>query len=172
MIHPIRAQFKPTPSDYVKATLAFYFTQRSILVLTAVSILFFIMAVPYSLVQWARGSNIAIFILAIALGFILIAAATVVAPLMRVRKVVDQNETMRAETVWSITNNRMELRNRFEKTDLEWELFDRLIDTRQYFLLVYAGNKRQFTFLPKHAFSSADERERFKRMANENLANR
>jgi len=172
MSQSIRAQFKPTPSDYVKATLAFYFTQRSILLLTAVSILFFVLAVPYSLVQWAHGSNIAIFILAIALGFLLIGAATVAAPLMRVRKMVDHDETMRAETVWSIKNDRIELRNRFEKTDLTWEMFDRLIDTRQYFLLVYADNKRQFTFLPKHAFSTAQERERFKVMARERIVNR
>ncbi len=172
MFQPIKVRFKPTPSDYVKATLAFYFTQRSILLLTAISILFAVLAVPYSLVQWARGSNIALFILAIVFGFLLIAAATVAVPLLRVRKVVDKDETMRAETVWSITNDRIELRNRFEKIDLEWETFDRLIDTRQYFLLVYAGNKRQFAFLPKHAFSSADDRERFRRMANENLTNR
>lgn len=172
MSQSIRAQFKPTPSDYVKTTLAFYFTQRSILLLTAISILFAVLAVPYSLVQWARGSNIALFILAIVFGFLLIAAATVAAPLLRVRRMVDKDETMRAETVWSITNDRIELRNRFEKTDLAWELFDRLIDTRQYFLLVYAGNKRQFTFLPKHAFSTEQERERFKLMAQEKMANR
>ena len=172
MFHPIRAQFKPSPADYVKATLAFYFTQRSILLLTAFSILFAVLAVPYSLVQWARGSNIAIFILAIALGFLLIAAATVAAPLMRVRRMVDQDETMRADTVWSIENDLIELHNRFEKTELLWGMFDRLVETRQYYLLVYADNKRQFTFLPKHAFSNPEERERFMAMAQENIANR
>jgi hypothetical protein len=172
MFQPIRAKFKPSPSDYVKATLAFYFTQRSILALTAISILFAVLAVPYSMVQWARGSNIAIFILAIVLGFLLIAGATVAAPLMRIRRMVDQDETMRAETAWLIRIDGIELQNRFEKTELPWEMFDRLIDTPQYFLLVYADNRRQFTFVPKHAFSSAQERERFKRMASENLTNR
>ncbi|HWQ05548.1 MAG TPA: YcxB family protein [Longilinea sp.] len=172
MIQSIQAKFKPTPADYVKATLAFYFTQRSILLLVAVSVVFVLLAVPYSLIQWANGSNIAIFILAIALGFLLIAAATVATPLMRVRKMVDHDETMRAETVWSIKNDRIELRNHFEKTELAWEMFDRLIDTRQYFLLVYAANKRQFTFLPKQAFSNKNESDRFVVLAHANIANR
>ncbi len=170
MPHAIRARFTPAPSDYVDATLAFYFSRRSIILLTVISALFILLAVPISLVQWGQGSTLAIFILLIALGYLLIAATTVVTPLLRLRTVASRNQAMQAETTWSIEVDRIEVRNRFEKTELVWGMFDRLVETRKYLLLVYAENKRQFTFLPKQAFLTNEERLAFIQLAREKLA--
>ncbi len=170
MPHAIRARFKPAPSDYVDATLAFYYSRRSIVLLTVISALFLVLAVPISLFQWARGSNIAIFILAIALGYLLIAATTIVTPLLRLRTLANRDQAMQAETTWSIEVDRIEVRNRFEKVELVWGMFDRLVETRKYVLLVYAENKRQFTFLPKRAFLTDEDRLAFMELVREKLA--
>ncbi|MRR31087.1 hypothetical protein EG834_12370, partial [bacterium] len=80
MPHTLRARFKPTPADYMNATLAFFFAQRSMILLAIISTLFVVMAVPISLIYRAQGSTVATFILLIALGYLLIAVATVAAP--------------------------------------------------------------------------------------------
>ena len=170
MPHTLRARFKPTPVDYMNATLAFFFAQRSMILLAIISTLFVVMAVPISLIYRAQGSTVATFILLIALGYLLIAVATVAAPLIRIRRVAMQNETMLAETTWSIDAERIDVRNRYEKTELVWGMFNWLIVTRQFVLLVYAENKRQFTFLPKRAFSSQADQTAFLRLAKEKLA--
>lgn len=169
MPHLIRARFKPTPADYVNATLIFFFAQRSVILLTVTSILFVALAVPVSLIYQSQGSGIAIFILAIALGYLLIAAATVAAPLMRIRRTAAQDETMLADTHWTVAGDQIEVRNRFEKTELRWAMFSRLIHTRRYVLLVYADNPRQFTFLPMRAFLTPEDHQAFLRLAREKV---
>ncbi|GAP13960.1 YcxB-like protein [Longilinea arvoryzae] len=170
MPHAIRARFKPSPSDFVRATLAFYFTQRSILLLMVVSLLFVALAAPISLIYLAQGSRIAIFILVIVFGYLLIAIATLAAPLMRIHRIAGQDERMQAETTWSVEADRIEVRNRFEKTELVWGMFDRLIAAQGYLILVYADNKRQFTFLPKRAFQDPADGLAFQKLAREKLA--
>lgn len=170
MPHALRARFKPTPTDYVNATLAFIFAQRSMILLAITSTLFVVMAVPVSLAYQSQGSVIATFILIIALGYLLIAVATVAAPLMRVRRVAMQDDAMLAETTWSIDAESIEVRNRFEKSEMVWGMFGRVIETRRLVLLVFAENKRQFMFLPKRAFANAADQAAFLRLAREKLA--
>lgn len=170
MSHAIRARFKPSPADFVKATLAFYSAQRSILLLIGISILFVGIAVPESLIYRAQGSSIAIFILLIVVGYVLIAAATLTAPLLRVHKEASRNAAMQTETTWSIEAERIEVRSRFETTELGWGMFGRLIERWGYLILVYADNKRQFIFLPKRAFRSREDVLAFTELARKNLA--
>jgi hypothetical protein len=169
MPHSIRARFKPTPADYMRATLSFYFTQPSIILLTISSVLFVLLAVPISFVQWVQGSGIALFILAIAIMFFLIALITVVGPLIRIRMDASKDEQLRVETTWSITPDRIEVHNRYERSELVWEMFSRLIETRKYLLLVHAENKRQFTFLPKRAFMNRKDYQEFVELARNAL---
>ncbi len=170
MSHAIRARFKPTPADYVKVTLAFYFAQRSIRWLIVFSVLFAGMAVPVSLIYRRQGSTIAIYILVIAVGYVLTAAATLAAPLMRIHKQARQDEKMQVETTWSIEADQIEVRTRYEKTELVWGMFDHLIDAHGYLILVYAENRRQFAFLPKSAFLNQNDCMEFMQLAQTNLS--
>lgn len=169
MPHIIRAHFKPTPADYVNATLAFFFAQRSVILLTATSILFVVLAVPVSLIYQSQGSGIAIFILAIALAYLLIAVATVAAPLIRIRQTAAQDERMLAETQWSVSADQIHVCNRFDETELRWEMFRRIIRTRNYVLLVFTDNPRQFTFLPRRSFLTSQDDQAFLQMARVKL---
>lgn len=169
MPHIIRARFKPTPADYVNATLTFFFAQRAVILLTVTSIMFVVLAVPVSLIYQSQGSSIAIFILAIALAYLLIAVATVAAPLIRIRQTAAQDESMLAETHWSVSADQIQVRNQFDETELRWEMFRRIIQTRNYILLVFADNPRQFTFLPRRSFLTSQDNQAFLQLARVKL---
>lgn len=169
MSRALHARFKPSPADYFKATMVLFFSQRLIIFLAVISVLFIGAAIPISLIYRAQGSDIALYLLAIAVGYFLIAAATVAAPLLHVHRLASQDERMRAETSWSVEEERITVRNRYEKVELSWQMFERLIDSREYFVLVYAENKRQFSFLPKRAFLDKEDCRKFAELSREKI---
>lgn len=52
---------------------------------------------------------------------------------------------------------------------MSWQMFDRLIDSRGYFVLVYAENKRQFSFLAKRAFLDKEDCRKFVELSRKKI---
>lgn len=79
------------------------------------------------------------------------------------------NEQLVTEATWRVNESGVEISSRFGSTHLEWETLNKLVITKDYFLLLSKVNKNAFRFLPVRAFSSAQQREDFLQLVREYL---
>lgn len=80
-----------------------------------------------------------------------------------------RSEQLSAETTWQIGDDGVEISNSFGSTLHTWDSLDKLVSTREYYLLLLKANKNTFRFLPLRSFSSAQEKEQFLDLVKQHL---
>jgi hypothetical protein len=74
----------------------------------------------------------------------------------RIARRAAQNEQLVSEATWEVGDEGVRISNRFNSSLLEWQTLDRLIPTRDYYLLLSRVNKNAVRFIPRRAFPSAE----------------
>lgn len=85
----------------------------------------------------------------------------------RTARFAAQNEQLIAEATWVVNEDGVQIMSRFDKLNLGWDSLSRLVTTRDYYLLLNKSNKNSFRFLPRRAFTSAQEEEVFLELAGQ-----
>jgi hypothetical protein len=85
----------------------------------------------------------------------------------RTAKKAVQDERLVAETTWSVGEAGVEISTRFGSTLLEWKTLNRLVRTRDDYLLLSTTNRNTFRFLPRRAFMSAQQEQDFQALARQ-----
>jgi len=80
-----------------------------------------------------------------------------------------QNEKLTADVTWEVSDAEVRISTRFGSSDLSWESLDKLVTSRDYYLLLFKGNKNAFRFLPRRVFNNAQEQEQFLELVAKHL---
>ncbi len=130
------------------------------------------------------GSRIALGFLVVAFGVVLYSVATSGRPLtifdlvwlllppvfvgyilfIQPRNMANQamaNEQLAAETTWEMGDEGIDISTSFGSAHTAWDDFSRMYEHKEYILLVLKGKKRAFRFIPRRAFASPQDQDRF-----------
>ncbi len=158
MDQPLTLRFTPTRQDYANVLRLFFFQRTS----TRVSVGFLVFAfglIIYTIV--AQKSPPTIFELVwLLLPPLFVAYVFFVQP-SRMASQAIQNEQLAAEATWEVSDNGVKISSRFGETQMDWDTLQKLVSTRDYYLLLSKVNKNAFRFMPKRAFGSHQEHEQF-----------
>ena len=79
------------------------------------------------------------------------------------------NEKLLSEAVWELSDEGVQFSSQFNSTHLGWEALNKLVTTREYYLLLIKANKNVFRFLPRRAFTSSQQQDQFLELVRNHL---
>jgi len=158
MSQSVTLRFTPNEQDYAKV-LRLFFWQRTG---TRVSLIFLLIAfVLICYVVASQGSPPTIFeLIWLFLPPLFVIYILFIQPSRMASQAV-KNEKLVTEATWEVSDRGVELSSRFNSTHMDWESLNKLVTTKEYYLLLSKINKNAFRFLPRRAFSSSQEQEVF-----------
>ncbi len=158
MSQSITLRFTPNQQDYAKV-LRLFFWQRTG---TRVSLIF--LAVAFGLICYvvaSQGSPPTIFELVwLFLPPLFVIFVLFIQPSRMASQAV-RTEQLLTEATWEVSDSGVEISSRFGSTHMDWESLNRLVTTKEYYLLLSKINKNAFRFLPRRAFTSSQEQNIF-----------
>lgn len=83
-----------------------------------------------------------------------------------------QNDQLVTEATWELNEAGVQISSRFGTHFMEWDSLQKMLTTRDYYLLLSKTNKNAFRFLPRRAFTSPQEEELFLELVRKYLVNR
>ena len=166
----ITFRYQPRGKDYRNALRAFYLRQRSWRWILGISLALGLLIVGAAV---PLGSYFVIRYAIICLGAPLAGTFLVVfmSPVVMAAR-INKNEKLREEVVWQLDEGGAVISTPSSKQELDWGSFAKLVDTQDHFLLVRSHNKNMFHIIPKRAFPSQAEQNRFVALVQEGLARR
>ena len=155
---PFVVRFTPNEQDYTKVLRLFFIKRTS----TQVSL--GVLAVAFALICFtvaSQGTSPSIFQLVwLLLPPLFVAYIFFLQPSRMARQAV-KNEQLVTEATWEVSDNGVDISSRFGSTHMDWDSLQRLVMTKEYYLLLSKVNKNAFRFLPQRVFTTASEKERF-----------
>lgn len=164
---PLTLHYTPSQKDYATVLRLFNWRRTS----TKVSLVF--LTLVFGLVLFAILSN-GLPLTALELIWLLFPPLFMIftfylQPISIARKAV-QNEQLVAEATWEVSDAGVKILSRYGSIDLGWDTFKKLVETRDYYLLLSKKNRNAFRFLPRRAFTSPQEDELFLQLVNRNIS--
>jgi hypothetical protein len=158
MSQSITVRFTPNQQDYAKV-LRLFFWQRTG---TRVSLIF--LAIAFGLICYvvaSQGSPPTIFeLIWLFLPPLFVIFVLFIQPSRMANEAV-RNEQLVTEATWEVSDSGVEISSRFGSTHMDWESLDKLVTTKEFYLLLSKINKNAFRFLPRRAFTSSQEQDVF-----------
>jgi hypothetical protein len=171
-LEPLSVSFQITPEDYARAVRAFTLRQPAAviaLVLSGLLICLTGLVLLLSVVLLLIGRDLAtgaasplILLPCMAIYLLFPASLLLIRPFMSARQ-ARKNPDNFAPVTWEVDDGHFRIQSARAKTELAWEVFNKVLETKRYYLLVYAVNKRVFQFVPKQAFESSELETAFRR---------
>ncbi len=158
MSEPLVIQFTPTQQDYAKVLRLFFFQRTS----TKVSLGFLVIAfglICYTVVTAGRVPSL-FELVWLLLPPLFVAYVFFIQPSRMAHRAI-QDEQLAAETTWEVSDEGVKISNKFASSSMEWVNLQRLVTTKEYYLLLNKLNKNTFRFLPVRAFKTAQEKDQF-----------
>jgi hypothetical protein len=159
----MRLEYTPIARDYSRAMWTFIFSERRniwyifpLLVFIAVS------PIGIAVVYILAGDTVPVlpFLLTV-FALAIFAYAYIIQPFITERR-AKKNNRMLSPVAWELDQNNLKFKTAFAESQMDWGTFGKVIESRQYFLLIYSFNKRMFTFLPKRAFTLPEQEGAFR----------
>ncbi len=164
----IRFSFTPAQRDYLITARAFLL-RRPVIVLGV-----FVLGLLSSLI-WllfslgAQGTDVFVFVLpAVILPFGLLALFLLVIPIV-MASLAANNAALMSELRCEAGAAGLQVAGAQGDTLLSWKLFSGVIETKNYFLLVFHQRRKLFQLIPKRAFASVDDEARFREMTRREI---
>jgi hypothetical protein len=161
----VEIQFALAPADYVRAMRAFLLRDARVWIAMAMVVVIFAGGIA-NLVAVGE-LNL--------MGFFLLLFPWVLAAYLwwgwpaSVGRRAQRDRRLRSPTTCQINDEQFVTQNVLGESCLEWEAFHRIIETRSYYLFVFALNRRTFVIVPRRAFSSAEEEAAFRDIVKRHL---
>jgi hypothetical protein len=159
-------RYTPTVKDY--ATVLRLFNSRR----TSMKVSLVLLAIAFGLILFAiltKGSPLTALELIWLLFPPLFVIFTFYLQPVRIAQKAVQNEQLVAEATWEVSGAGVQILSRYGSTNLGWETLKKLVQTRDYYLLLSKENKNSFRFLPRRAFTSPQDEQLFLQMVNQNI---
>jgi len=160
----MRFEFTPTPEDYKKAIRIYYLSDVRLWIIFGLFGLPQLCCSIYLITQNGLKNGILPIVL-LFLFPLFVVYLLVLMPLNFAQK-VKNNERLRAKTTWIVSEEQIVVKNEYSESKLTWDTYQRVIESRAYYLLFYQGNKGLFQMLPKRAFFTVDQELAFQKMVD------
>ncbi len=151
-------RFTPTKQDYSNVLRLFFMLRTS----TRVSLGF--LALAFGLIIYtiaSQGTPPSIFQLVwLLLPPLFVAYVLFIQP-SRMASQAMQNEQLATEATWEVSDGGVKISSRFGETQMDWDSLQKLVTTKEYYLLLSKTNKNAFRFMPKRALGTSQETEQF-----------
>ncbi len=163
-------QFVPTKDDYIKAFRAFYLTNWPTWAVIIFVLLFQGLCIASAFIRGDINFEFSYMVPLMIFVFILFyfAYALIINPL-KVANGVEKDKILSSPVQYQATDEGLVIVNQFSENKLTWENFQRVIDSKEVFLLIYSTNKNMFQMIPKRAFSSIEDELAFKNLAYQKI---
>jgi hypothetical protein len=100
--------------------------------------------------------------------FGLVALFLIAAPIV-IASQAAKNKTLMSEMRWAASDAGLQVAGANTDTLLNWSLFNQVIETKNYFLLIFRQRRKLFQMIPKRAFASPQDEERFRAMSKREI---
>jgi hypothetical protein len=80
-----------------------------------------------------------------------------------------QDRRLRSPTTCQLDDETFVTRNVLGESRMEWAAFQRFVETKSHYLLVFAPDRRAFVVVPRRAFASAEEEKAFQGIVKRQL---
>lgn len=162
----IRFTFTPTQREYIIATRAFLLRQPLyLLIVFGLGLISSVIWLLFSM-NASSADTIVLGLPAIIAPFGLPVLFLIMAPIA-VASSTAKSQTLAGELRWEASAAGLRVAGANTDTLLNWGLFKDVIETRRFFLLVFHQRRKLFQMIPKRAFASADDENRFRVMARQ-----
>jgi hypothetical protein len=158
----MRFEFTPTPQDYQKVLRTYYLSDRRLWILV------FLFGLPevccniyYIAANGLKNSILPILLLLLLPAFLLY--MLVFTPWSYAQR-VKNDERLRAKTTWIVSDEQIFVKNEYSESKLPWDQYDRVIESRAYYLFFAQGQRGLTQMLPKRAFFTVDQELKFQKM--------
>jgi hypothetical protein len=166
MSQSIILRYTPNQQDYTYVVRYFNLQRTGTKISLVLLALAFVLAI---FVVASRGSSVSIFeLIWLFLPPLFVIYAYFIQPASLAKKAA-QNEKLVTEATWEVNEIGVQITSRFNSTLLEWGNINKLVTTKDYYLLLSKTNKNAFRFIPRRAFTSAQEEEQFLEMVERNI---
>lgn len=157
MTQPLEFRFALTRDEFVRGAKAFYLRQPTNWFLLVIFVIF-------AIAEWIV-FDVALVVLVVSalLPLLLyLAVLFVIMPWLLGRQ-VQHNERLRVEMSWRVTDDQIAVSSAHGESSMDWGTFQRVVETPDAYLLVFATNKNMFQIVPKRAFTP-DQRPVFEQL--------
>lgn len=83
-----------------------------------------------------------------------------------VATMMEKDNRFSSPVQYEVDDGQIIYKTQFAETKLEWGSFQKVIESKYFFILVYSTNKKIFQFIPKHAFATTDDEQAFSNYLN------
>ncbi len=167
MCQPIRLNYIPGRQDYARV-LRIYFWRR-----TSTKVSLGVLIIAFGLVAYtilSKGAPPTLFeLIWLFLPPLFVGYVLAIQP-ARVANQAAKNEQLITEATWEISETGVNISSRFGSNLSEWSSLDKLVTTSDYYLLLSKNNKNAFRFLPRRAFTSAQEETEFRELVARHIS--
>jgi len=165
--HSLILRYTPTQQDYAYVVRYFNLQRTGTKISLILLGLAFLLAI---FVVASKGSSVTVYeLIWLFLPPLFVIYAYIIQPASLAKKAA-QNEKLVTEATWELSDAGVQITSRFNSTLLEWGNLNKLVTSKDYYLLLSKTNKNAFRFLPRRAFNSPQEEEQFLELVEHNIS--
>lgn len=167
MESPLTIQFTPVKNDYVQASRALANKTPAFIVLAIITVLLMLGSLVVLIVPSIGDStwnNVAIISLVIG-GFYLVYYFILIP--MQLGRSFKSNELLRKERVLVFDETGLTMTLEDRRSEMVWENFEKLMDSKSLYLMIYKADERLYPFVPKRAFEAPETEATFRQLFSE-----
>ena len=160
---PLQFRFKPEKNDYVQASRALANKTPMFIVLASVTLLIMLGSLVVLVVPSIGNptwNNVAIVSLLVG-GFYLVYYFLLIP--LQLGGTYKKNESLQKERVLTVSDANVSMKVGDRSSDLTWENFEKVLDCKDLYLMIYKADQRVYPFVPKRAFTEPGAEEAFRK---------
>ncbi|MCB2210198.1 YcxB family protein [bacterium] len=167
MESPLTIKFTPEKNDYVQASRALANKTPAFIVLAIVTVLLMIGALVVLIVPSIGDStwnNVAI--ISLVIGAFYLIYYFVLIP-MQLGRSFKSNDLLREERVLVFDESGVTMTLADRRSDMVWDKFEKLMDSKSLYMMIYKADQRLYPFVPKRAFETPELEAAFRQLFSE-----
>jgi YcxB-like protein len=177
-MEPITLRFTPTGSDYARVTwrLSLRGMNLILMILAAPLILVLALLIGTSVVLFilqgrsSSGNSLQSLICVVPVFFmILISGGSPAIRALFTAYQVHRNPRLRSETTYTFSDENIIVKDSYSELKQDWSNYQKVIDSKEYYILVLTLSKRAGRFVPRRAFESPDQEAAFRDLLKRKL---
>jgi hypothetical protein len=170
---PIITQFTPTKEDYISASKTYNNLFIKVLVIAGLIAFEIFMGIsslhaPGLSTRADWSTPLCLPLTGPVFGFVVL----FISPLFyiqRIKEYIKKDEQLTTSVIWLFDEEEIKVKNEISETTYDWRAFHKGFEVKDYYLLQHFANKRKYSFIPKRAFASLDQKKDFSSIVERKL---
>jgi hypothetical protein len=163
MESPLEFRFKPEKSDYVQASRALANKTPMFIVLAVVTLIIMIGSVIVLVVPTVGNPTWnSVAIVSLIVGAFYLVYYFLLIPL-QLGGTYKKNEYLQKERVMTISDENITMKVADRRSELAWDNFEKVLDCKNLYLMIYKADQRVYPFIPKRAFTEPGSEDAFRK---------